>query len=473
MMGRNVLIQLVTSSISGLLTFLTLSLTARLFGPEIIGTLAYLLGLTGLIFAFSDLGFSRAHVYYTASKQAASRTLGTFIRIKMILLLISSLLAIIVYRFFGQNYSWVIFGLILIYELLSRFSETILITFEALQQAIPQNLTKLISKLAKLIMVIILTQRLRNVLGLSLTFIAEGFILLLLSLYLIRRFIPLSYDKSLFQKYFRYSLPFFVIIPLSYLQTNSLIVILKQFWPVKEVGFYSAAANLTGFIKTLYGAVMIFFFPKIASLYAVKDMKSIQHYTNLTIKYLLIIFTPIFIGLFLLRQEIIVLVLGADFISAIPIYSLFLLGMFLLMLFNPYSYVLFACHHHRPLVKINVISLFLTIILSFLMIPYFGARGAVLVNIIIWIINGMWILKIIKQRLQLKIMPYFYNFIIPALLLLILSEMIINFYNLTLIIKLLITLISLSLYLVFLYSFKVFNKKDIHYFISLIPFARK
>ena len=468
MIGKNALIQMIFSVLGALVSFLTLSLSARLFGPEIIGNLAYLLGLAGLIFAFSDLGFSRAHIYFTSAKQAISKTLGTFVRIKLVLLLVTSLLAVVIYKLSGQTYSWMLFGVVLVYEFLSRFSEAILITFEALQKAIPQNLVRLIAKSAKLIAVIIIAQGLRNVFGFSLTFLTQAFVLILLSLWLVRRFMPLKYDRSLSKKYFQYSLPFFAIIPLSYLQTNSLTVILKQFWPGAEVGYYSASANLAGFIKTLYGAVMVFFFPKISSLYASRDAKSIQQYTDLTVKYLLVLFAPLFLIFFLLRQEVVALVLGPEFMPAIPVYSLLLLGMFLLMLFNFYNYVLFATHNHKPLVLVNLISLLMTIALSFIMIPRLGATGAALVNLITWIISGLWGLGIIRKRLQLRIMPCFLNFAVPLVLILLLTSGFIIHFQAGVMLKLFLTLTALFVYLGTIVIFKQIKKEDIKYFISLL-----
>ena len=101
MIGKNTLIHLTLTVLTGLISFLVLSFSARLFGPTILGNLAYLFSLTGLIFAFSDLGFSNAHGFYTASSKNPGQNLLTFLSIKAVLLLISSIIAFI-YAFFLQ-----------------------------------------------------------------------------------------------------------------------------------------------------------------------------------------------------------------------------------------------------------------------------------------------------------------------------------------------------------------------------------
>lgn len=58
MIGKNVLIQLILTLCSSLIGFICLSISARLFSPFILGHISYVLGITGLIFAFSDLGMS-------------------------------------------------------------------------------------------------------------------------------------------------------------------------------------------------------------------------------------------------------------------------------------------------------------------------------------------------------------------------------------------------------------------------------
>jgi len=467
MIGQNALIQIVFSGLSSVVSFLTLSLSARLFGPEIIGTLAYLLGLTGLIFAFSDLGFSRAHVYFTAVLKKASQTLGTFLRLKLGLLFISVLIATTLALINKTEFKG-LFTIILIFELTSRYSESILITFEALQLALPQNLIRLISKIVKLVAVVFLGLKLSTILGYSITFAVEGLILLCLSFWLLRRFLPLKFDKSLAKKYLQYSLPFFAIMPLSYLQTNSLVVILRQFSSASEVGYYSASANLAGFIKTLYGAIMIFFFPKISSLFAVKDFKSIQRYADLTMKYLLMLFIPIFLVAFLLRSEIVTLVLGSRFSPAVPVFGLFLLGIFLLMLSAPYGNILYATKNHRSLVLVNLISLIITVLLSFLLVPNLGAQGSVLASISAWTFSGFIFLCLVKKRLKLNILPQLFRFVFPAILVILSATRVINYLKPIFVLKLALTMTALIIYLALLFLLKLINSKDIKYLKSLI-----
>ncbi|MFH1280547.1 MAG: oligosaccharide flippase family protein, partial [Candidatus Beckwithbacteria bacterium] len=285
MIGKNTLIQIILTGLGGLISFFILSFSARIFGPVVLGNLAYLFSLTGLIFAFSDLGFSKSHGFYTSSSQEPGKNLFTFLSIKSILLLTSTIIAFIYAYFFHPSTSWQLLTLVILIQVLTRFSDSILITFEAKQQSLPQNLVKILAKLLRLISIFIFARVLTNELGFSLTYLIEAGFLLFLSLILITRFKPLSFSKKLFNKYLIYALPFFAIVPLSYIQDNSLVVILKKFTSADQVGFYSASANLSGSIKTLYATAMLYFFPKISKLFSENNHQQIKEYLNMASKY--------------------------------------------------------------------------------------------------------------------------------------------------------------------------------------------
>lgn len=469
MIGKNVLIQLILTACSSVVGFIGLSISARLFGPFILGHLAYILGITGLIFAFSDLGLSRAQVHFTAAFHSAQKTLGTFLSLKFILLLATAGIAFLVALINPAQFKG-IFIIILLYELLSRLAESILVTFEGLQLSWPQNLARFIAKLFRLLAILLIGYKLTSVLGLSLVYLVEATVLILLSVWLMRRFLPFNFSRSLAKQYFKYSLPFFVIVPVTYLQANLLTVLLKHFHSANEVGFYSTALSLSAYLKVLFSTIMVFFFPKLSSLFQKNDLNSIKNYLNLTLKYLLMIFTPMFMFSFLLRKEIILLVLGQDFIPAIPVFSWMLLAVFVLLLINPYEYALYATKKHASLVKVNLISLALSLLLSVYLMSYLhlGAVGAAIVNLIIWSFSGLYSLFLIKKNFGFSFYSSALHFILPAAILVFISSLIIYYYPVNLALKLVLSLISVFIYLFYLYLSKLIKLKDIKYFINLL-----
>ncbi|MFH2061760.1 MAG: oligosaccharide flippase family protein [Candidatus Beckwithbacteria bacterium] len=463
MIGKNTLIQIILTGLGGLISFFILSFSARIFGPVVLGNLAYLFSLTGLIFAFSDLGFSKSHGFYTSSSQEPGKNLFTFLSIKSILLLTSTIIAFIYAYFFHPSTSWQLLTLVILIQVLTRFSDSILITFEAKQQSLPQNLVKILAKLLRLISIFIFARVLTNELGFSLTYLIEAGFLLFLSLILITRFKPLSFSKKLFNKYLIYALPFFAIVPLSYIQDNSLVVILKKFASADQVGFYSASANLSGSIKTLYATAMLYFFPKISKLFSENNHQQIKEYLNMASKYLLVIFTPVFMLTFLFRLELIQLVLGSKFLPAIPVFSILLLGTYILMILAPYDQALYATKNHRPLILVNIVGLLLAIALSFWLAPIYGAIGTVTASISAWILSGFWHLYLVKKRLSISLLPQLPIILLPAIGLLILLQIPQSF-----VIKLILSPLAVLIYYFILWQLKVVNKLDYKYLKSII-----
>ena len=469
MIGKNVLVQIILTLVGSVVGFASLSLSARLFGPFILGHLAYVFGLTGLIFAFSDLGLSKAQIHFTAAFNSAKKTLGTFLLLKSGLLLATTLAALIIALVTGPRQFEGVFLIVLASELLTRLAEGIFVTFEGLQLSWPQNLARLIAKFFRLIAIVAIGLRLSSILGFGLTYLAEAVVLILLAFWLVGRFLPLKTEPGLMKKYFKYSLPFFVIVPFSYAQTNLLTVLLKHFHSAIEVGFFSAAFSLAMYLKLLFGTVMIFFFPKISNLFGQNKLKEIEYYLNLSLKYQLAIFTPLFIVGFLLRQEIIGLVLGEAFSPSIPVFAWALLGAFVLLIINPYDYVLYATKNHVRLVLVNIIGLGLVIALSFYLIKVLalGAVGAALVNLITWTVSGLYAIFLVKKHLGFSFYRPAVSLILPAAIITLSLNFAFSVYPVNLWLKLVLACGSGLLYWVYLYLTKFLKPADLSYFISL------
>ncbi len=397
MLGRKIIIQFLGVSLSSFLGFLSLSLTARLFGASLMGEVNYFLGVLGLVLLFSDLGFSRAHIKFVADKKKIKEKLGVFLSVKSLLLTLFFATAFFYFYFFlrdtSSSYKTFAFFLLLFYELFNRFGIAILTTFESLRLVVTQNFVLEVGKVCRLVCLIFSFFFLKNIVGLSLSYFMEGFIIFILACFFIRRFLPLSWKKETFKRYFRYSLPFFAIYPLSYIQSNLDVVILRNFWTASVVGYYSAALGLASFSKTLYGVLITLFFPKISQLSAENKKDEVQRYTDLAVKYLLFFFVPLFLSLYFFRDELIGLFLGPDFGPSVEIFAFALLGVFILMLSSVYDHVLYATGRHKILVPLNFLSVFLMVLLQLAFVPKtlfsfrllgLAGKGAILAKAISW-----------------------------------------------------------------------------------------
>ncbi len=397
-MGIKVIIQFLASAMSGGLALLILALSARLFNPEILGQVAYFTGILGLIFAFTDLGLSRAHVHFTAAR-GGQPELTTFLATKLPLLLIAGLVAT---AWSTWHHLPGEFLVLLLVEIFYRLADSILISFEGLERAWPQNLLKLAVKIIRLLAVIIFGWKMASVIGYALSFLIEAAIIFLGALVMSRRWWSVLPTREALKRYLVYSWPFAAIIPLSYLQENSLILMLKHWQGNAALGIYVAGFGLFGFIKSFSSSLMTYFFPRISRLNQDKDQASIQRYTDLAVKFSLWIMVPLVLILLIFSQWLVPLVLGGQFTSAINVFRIYLLGILVLAIFTPYDHVLFATNNHRSIVRINFLTTLLLLVLGWQLVPVWGGAGAAWANVITWLIGGWWQFKVMNQKTGVK-----------------------------------------------------------------------
>lgn len=404
-MGKKVIIQILSGGITALAGLLIIGLSARWFGPEALGQVAYFIGIVSLVFAFTDLGLSRAHVHFAAAAANKIPAVTSFLAIKAPLLILA-LLVLGVFGFNQNQLSWV-FAVVVLMELFSRLADSVLIGFEGQERVWPQNLIKIGVKLVRLAAVVIFGLLLANALGYSLTLLSEAAGLLLLSLGLSRSWFSQPIDRGLIKKYIAYSLPFALIVPLSYLQDNGLILLIKFFRGNAELGIYAASFGLFSFLKNFSGSLMTFFFPRMSRLYGQGDWAGIQRYLDMAVKFSLWFFTPLLLALFIFRQLIVGLVLGSQFLAAAEVFSWLLAGVWILAVFLPYDHVLFATEKHRPIVWINLVSCVLSLTIGWWLVPRLGAPGAAIASVSSWFIGGVWQFRVLARKTPIKFLSDF------------------------------------------------------------------
>jgi len=398
MIGIKAIIQLLASFLAGGLSFLILVLSARLFGPEILGQTAYFAGVLGLMFAFTDLGLSRAHVHFTAAR-GGNPELAGFLVLKLPLLLLAILAAVI---WAGRTTAPLVFFILLANEVFFRLADSLLISFEGQERVWPQNLLKTAAKICRLIAVIWLGYQLATSLGYAFTFLIEAIWIFGGAVFLAKSWFNLSFNRQMVKRYLSYSLPLAAIIPLSYLQENSLVLMLNHWQGSAALGVYTAGFGLFGFIKSFSSSLMVYFFPRISRLNEIKDKASIQRYTDLAVKLSFWLLAPLILLLLLFSRWLVPLALGANYLAAIDIFRIYLLGVLLLAIFAPYDHVLFATNHHRGIVKINLLTTLLLLFLGWQLIPRFGGVGAAWANVIAWLVSGWCQFQLLHQKTGLK-----------------------------------------------------------------------
>ncbi|MGO9120042.1 MAG: flippase [Desulfomonilaceae bacterium] len=175
-------------------------------------------------------------------------------------------------------------------------------------------------------------------------------------------------------------------------------IMLSKLKSLESVGIYSAADRLLDFCRALTVAFAAALFPILAKQY-VSGIGELRRITVLSVRYLLLGTIPIAIGTAILANNIISLVYGHKFVSAVPVLTVHIFSLIPFSMVYFLASVLIVTDNQRVDLGINILAAIINIILNFALIPYFAEMGAVVAVLITIIIFNQLQNWYIKQRL--------------------------------------------------------------------------
>ncbi len=175
-------------------------------------------------------------------------------------------------------------------------------------------------------------------------------------------------------------------------------IMLSKLKSLESVGIYSAADRLLDFCRALTVAFAAALFPILAKQY-VSGIGELKRLTIRSVRYLLLGTIPTAIGTAILANNIISLVYGHKFVSAVPVLTVHIFSLIPFSMVYFLASVLIVTDNQRVDLGINILAAILNIILNFALIPYFAEMGAVVAVLITIIIFNQLQNWYIKQRL--------------------------------------------------------------------------
>lgn len=417
-LAQKILVQLVGDAGLSILGFATTILIAKFLGSATLGAIGFVLGVFGLFGALLDLGFGTAHVKKIAEGGKIAEKISLYFLISLVLAIIYTLVLLIAFLIktkTGTAFGIISFSVFLIfyfYFTIQSFAQVFLSTLQGLGEAVKYNLAKFLSALTKTILIGLVVLVGLSLLHLSLAYFAEGLLLLILSSLFIGRIKFVKPSASLFKTYFTFTLPIMLTTGVSYIFGNVDRVILGSFWNLSTVGLFFGITQISQFPQQISSSVMTFFFPEASKIAARQNLTELGKKCFLSIKYLLIIVTPILALLALFRNQFIELFLGREFLVGEAVFLIFLILAFWITIIRPYSNILFAAQIHQILPLISIFNLVLLVFLELILIPkeFFGIRtaglgavGAALANLAIWIVSGTFQIFWVRKHLKIGI----------------------------------------------------------------------
>lgn len=206
--------------------------------------------------------------------------------------------------------------------------------------------------------------------------------------------------KFLAKSMLKTSLPLLLVTSTAIISASASLIMLGWLDESKQVGLYSVAARialLTSFFLQVTNSAIS---PKLASLYADGKIREMGKMVQRVTKGLSIIaFVPLFI--FIIAGKSILSLWSAEFIEAYWILVILSIGQFFNISTGATGVLLNMCGFEKIQGRISTIFVLLNLILNYILIRHFGAKGAAIATAIT--VAGINIVRVIYVKKKINI----------------------------------------------------------------------
>jgi O-antigen/teichoic acid export membrane protein len=156
-----------------------------------------------------------------------------------------------------------------------------------------------------------------------------------------------------------------------------------------QVAVYSIAIGLANLILLFPSAISGIFFPLISEMHGQDKKEEITKITATSIKWTIMLMTPITIVMSIFGGELLALFYGGKYSAGGVVLILFVLGLFIRSIFSFPSIIFAAMRRLDIEIKAAGSAAIINIILNILFIPIWGINGAALASLIAFIVLGI------------------------------------------------------------------------------------
>lgn len=377
--------------IGAFISFITIPLTTYFISPEEYGKASMFTLFQVLIITLLYLGLDQA---YTREYHESDNKINLLKNAMFLPLIFSILIFILIYLNLntvstflfgsdGYNIATVLFGLTIIFLIIERF---LMLSIRMEEKAMEYSLLSIILKLNVLIFTLLFVLLVRRDFLAVVYSTALG--QLVADLYLIiryRKYFSFSnfyIDKALISKLLKFGAPLILTASFTHL-LNSLDRIGLRAWSTfYEIGLFTAALKISGLLTIIQTSFTSFWVPTAYRWFS--ENKDIKHYEFVS-RILLLVMSVVLI-LILLLKDLIVILLGNEYVD-----TKFIIG---LLCLHPIMYtisetttlgIVFSRKSYYN-IWVSVLSIISNVILIYLLIPKYGAVGAAVATGVTYII---------------------------------------------------------------------------------------
>ncbi|MHC4267373.1 MAG: flippase [Planctomycetota bacterium] len=379
--------------ISRLIAFCTAIYLARILGAENYGIIAFAIGVTLYLSKIADFSIEVIGTKEIAkSPDSVNQLASSVISIRLVFAILLTGLSILAVQLFLKGPECIIISLYLV-TLIPIAANTKWVHL-GLENAWPVGLSRIVSEVLALGLVIIFVRNMNDLWGAPFAQIAGEFCFALILILLLKKQkykFGFCWDLTRALPVFLSALPLLGQTMLFLIIYNSDLIFLRLFRDSESVGYYAAAYMLICFLANVGHTYGMSLLPTLTRLGAKSSEEKSLYHTAIVHMYTVCL--PISIGGCILASQIIKIGYGENYTYSILALQVLIWCIPLSLLrIVPWA-MLIARGHQKDFLKIMIYSVITNIALNTLLVPKYGMIGAAIATVITETLTGVLMFK--------------------------------------------------------------------------------
>ncbi|MDQ5962371.1 MAG: hypothetical protein QG653_178 [Patescibacteria group bacterium] len=385
------------------LSLLTTVVIARILGPEIFGTLNYIISIVGIFSVIANLGLgSIIYKELVLRKENREEILGSAIFLNIVAGLVAMATVFVSLLYIQESREIeiliILMSLSFLTQPLTHLSFDFLKDSDGKYVTITQIITSFISSVFKIVLMYYFASIAYFIIVLILENIIAGALYIYQIVNIKKRSIRLKIKKEEVFLLFSFGLPLALFSVFSEIYARIDQIMLKHYLDIKAVGLYAAGVRLTEIWYMVPNIILGALFPALAN--AKHDVQEYKKRFNSLLIVLSLLAVTISITVFFTRDFLIRVVYGTEFLATSPllgVYIFSIIGFFISLLI---SQDLILKNKKWALLFIPLSTALLNVVLNMYLIPLKGALGAALATVISYNIIPLLFVMVMKFKVH-------------------------------------------------------------------------
>lgn len=403
MIGRKAMLPLLNLGLGAVLGLVALKLIAVYFNPEVLGEVTWALAFLGVLYLFSDLNMSEAHVKRVSEGENVGDCFATFAAFRLVstTVFVLAALAIIVVRgpVLGKPIEATTVGALLlglVYYVSKAAQSIAQSTFEARLEAARSQVPSFVETLVRVPLTAVVAFAFASVaLGADSPlygfradnpvwrWVAENPAAAVMATYAIGslagmvvafHYLRQSFERGRFRwdllrSYFAFALPLFTISAVTVFAAFVGPLALGYFRAAVDTGEFEAPRRLVTVLEGVGGAASLLLFPLISGMLHRGDRAGVYSLVDRSIRYLSMLTLPIAAFLVAFPVPVIRLVLAEDWVGNAATLAVLAVWVYLTTISRPHVNLLMGANQPGAVARIGVVASLIHVAATLYLVP--------------------------------------------------------------------------------------------------------